>query len=196
MSRRTLLAFGAGFLLTAALGWTFLPALLYATAEQPAAFNHKLHTSEKVGLACQDCHAIQEDGRFSGIPPLAKCAGCHAEPLGPSVAEKRLVEEYVKPGREIPWLVYARQPDNVRFSHALHLKRAEIACERCHGAHGASDTLRPYQENRISGESRDIWGPSLARVGLRPGEGMKMSDCEGCHAQRSRSRSSCLACHR
>ncbi len=192
MNRRALLAFGAGFAATLALGWLGLPAFLYARAEQPAAFNHKLHTSQ-AGLACPDCHAIRADGSFTGIPTLAKCAECHAEPLGSSAAEKRLVEEFVKPGREIPWRVYARQPDNVRFPHAVHVGRGGIACERCHGSHGASEMLRPFETNRISGYSRDIWGPSLSRLGRRPGAGMKMSDCEDCHAP---ARTSCLACHR
>ena len=45
------------------------------------------------------------------------------------------------------------------------MKLAELKCEDCHGPHGASDTLRPYEENRISGYSRDIWGGSIS--GLR-----------------------------
>ena len=145
MNRRTLLAFGAGLSLALALGWLGLPALLYARAEQPL--------PSATGSTPRTSRA-----RLPGLPrdprrrqllrasrALAKCADCHAEPLGKSADEKRLVEEFVEPGREIPWRVYARQPDNVRFPHALHVKRAGIACERCHGPHGASDTLRPFE---------------------------------------------------
>ena len=100
------------------------PRLLYARAEQPLRFSHKTHASEQAGLGCADCHPIAEDGRFAGIPRVDNCAACHAEPQGETTDEKRLVEEYVKPAREIPWLVYSRQPENVRFPHAVHVKRA------------------------------------------------------------------------
>lgn len=196
MNRRSLLAFAAGLLLALAAGWLGLPRLLYARAEQPLEFSHQRHASEATGLGCQDCHSLRADGSFSGLPPLTSCSGCHSEALGQTEAEKRLVDEYVKPGREIPWLVYSRQPENVRFPHAAHVKRAGIACERCHHGHGASATLRPQQTNRISGYSRDIWGPSLARFGGGGPSGMKMSDCESCHAREGRGASSCLACHK
>jgi hypothetical protein len=196
MNRRALTSFAAGLLLALALGWLGLPRLLYARLDQPLRFSHRIHSSQKTGYGCQDCHTLGADGRFSGIPGVASCAGCHAEPQGSTADEKRLVEEYVKPGREIPWHVYARQPDNVHFSHAVHVKQAGIACERCHGPHGESDTLRPFETNRLSGYGRDIWGPTISRLGRARWQGMKMSDCEGCHAERGRPRTSCLACHR
>jgi len=196
MTRRSVLAFAVGLALAVALGWLGLPPLLYARVAQPLRFSHRTHTSDKTGYACKDCHALGADGRFAGIPRTETCAGCHAEPQGKSDDEKRLVEQYVKPNREIPWLVYARQPDNVHFPHAPHVARAGIACERCHGPHGASDTLRPYELNRISGYSRDIWGPSLSRLRRQAWQGMKMSDCEACHAERGRAHTACLSCHK
>ena len=196
MTRRSLLAFAVGLSLVVSLGWLGLPRMLYARVEQPLRFSHRTHTSDKTGFLCQDCHALGADGRFAGIPSMESCAGCHAEPQGKTDEEKRLVEEYVKPKREIPWLVYSRQPENVYFPHAPHVRRAGIACERCHGPHGASDTLRPHEVNRISGYSRDIWGPSLSRLRREPWQGMKMSDCESCHAQHGLARTACLSCHK
>ena len=181
MTRRGLVFFSAGLACALALGWLAFPRLLYARAEQPLRFSHRTHVSDKTGFGCADCHPLGEDGRFAGIPRLDNCAGCHAEPQGDSAEEKRLVEEYVKPGREIPWRVYARQPENVRFPHAVHVKRAGLACERCHGPHGASDALPAQETNRITGYSR-----GLAR----------MSECESCHAQDHRERTACLACHK
>jgi hypothetical protein len=181
MNRRALLFFSAGLALVLVLGWLGFPRVLYARAEQPLPFSHKIHASDKAGLGCADCHPIGADGRFAGIPRIDSCAGCHAEPQGNTPEEKRLVEEYVKPGREIPWLVYARQPENVRFPHAIHVKRGGIACERCHGAHGESSALPVHETNRITGYSRDV---------------RKMSDCESCHALNHRERTSCLACHK
>ncbi len=179
MSRRTLGFFVAGLVLALAGGWLGFPRLLFARAEQPLRFSHKTHAA--VASGCADCHPIGEDGRFAGIPRVDTCATCHAEPQGQSPDEKRLVEEYVKPGREIPWLVYSRQPDNVRFPHAVHVKRAGIACERCHGAHGESDALPALETNRITGYSRDL---------------TTMSDCESCHARKLPGRTACLACHK
>ena len=196
MNRRAVLFFAVGAALVLALGWLGFPRLLYARAGQPLRFSHKTHASEKTGFGCADCHPIGEDGRFAGIPRVESCAGCHAEPQGASAEEKRFVEEFVKPGREVPWLVYARQPEHVFFPHAVHVKRAAIACERCHGGHGATDGLRPFAANRVSGESRDVWGPSLSRLFNPPGQGMKMGDCEGCHAARGRAHTACLSCHK
>jgi hypothetical protein len=181
MNRRALLFFSLGLGLALVVGWAGFPRLLYARAEQPLRFSHATHASDKTGLGCADCHPIGEDGRFAGIPTIESCAGCHAEPQGATDAEKRLVEDYVKPGREIPWLVYSRQPENVRFPHAVHVKSAGIACERCHGRHGASEALPPHETNRITGYSRDL---------------RKMSDCESCHAENGHPRTACLACHK
>ena len=181
MNRRALVFFSLGLSIALGLGWAAFPRLLYARARQPIDFDHALHASDKTGYSCAECHPIGADGRFAGIPRTESCAGCHAEPQGASAEEKRLVDEYVKPGREIPWLVYARQPENVRFPHAIHVKRAGIACGRCHGAHGASASLPPHVTDRLSGYSRDL---------------RRMSDCEACHAASGHPRTACIACHK
>ncbi len=195
MRHRGTLTFGVGLAATLAFGWLAFPHALYRRIDQPIQFSHKLHTGDKVGLPCDECHALLADGRFSGIPRVEKCAACHAEAQGKTADEKRLVEEYVKPGREVAWLVYARQPENVYFPHAPHLKLAGLKCERCHGPHGTSEALRRFEQNRVSGYSRDIWGRSMTRLTRADWEGMKMNDCSGCHRQRG-VRESCLTCHK
>jgi hypothetical protein len=187
--------FAAGLLVAASIGWVVLPGLLYERRDQPLAFSHKAHGPEGAGLACADCHALGADGRFAGIPALQRCAECHAEPIGDDPAERILVETYVKPGREIPWLGYSRMPDNVHFPHAVHVKRAGLSCERCHGDHGAGATLRPAEFNRLTGYGRDIWGHSALRSGLLPWEGKKMTDCSACHHEHG-VKESCLDCHK
>ena len=187
-------AFVAGLTPALVVGWLGFPRLLYKRVEQPLSFSHKVHTGEKGGMACADCHALGPDGRFTGIPRLEKCAGCHAQPIGTTADEKRFVDDYLNKGQEVPWLVYSRQPDNVHFPHAVHIGK-KVPCERCHGPHGTTDMLRAWQVNRISGYSRDIWGPRITRAFRRPWEGMKMNDCIRCHAERGQS-SSCLACHK
>ena len=189
--------FVLGFAATLWAGWSAFPRALYRSASQPLNFSHKVHSGDKVGMACDDCHAVGEDGRFAGIPKLEKCSGCHAEPVTADADEKILVERYVKPEREVPWLVYSRQPDNVAFSHAIHINRAKLKCEKCHAGHDKTDKLRPYEENRVSGYSRDIWGTSISRLVAKPGArpGMKMDDCAQCHAQ-NKVVTSCLDCHK
>ena len=193
--RRNVVTFLLGVTAALAAGWFAFPAVLYERSEQPIQFSHALHSGAEIGMACEDCHGFDAEGRFAGVPTIATCAPCHQEPQGSTADEAVLVERYVKPGREVPWLVYARQPVNVHFPHAAHVRLGALACERCHGPHGASDRLRPYQRNRVSSYSRDIWGPSLSRLQRAEWQGMKMGDCQRCHEERSVV-SSCLTCHK
>ncbi|MEZ4386418.1 MAG: menaquinone reductase multiheme cytochrome c subunit QrcA [Candidatus Krumholzibacteriia bacterium] len=188
------LAVAAGLAAGLAVGWLLLPRLLYGREAQPLDFNHVLHTDD-AGLACQDCHRLRDDGSFAGLPDLAGCADCHTETQGDSPDEQRLVDDYVSTGRPIPWLVSSRQPQNVYFSHAAHVKLAAIACSRCHGDIGASTSLPVYEYNRISTYSRRIWGPRIAGGGPRESDSMKMSDCTDCHARRGVA-DHCLMCHK
>ncbi len=189
------LRFLAGLCFSLVVGWYVFPFALYEKIEQPIQFSHKVHTGETGGMSCTDCHELQTDGRFSGIPALEKCTSCHASAIGDSPREKQFVDEYVAKNREVPWLVYAKQPQNVYFSHASHVKLAALACTECHGDHGSSDTLRAFERNRISGYSRDIWGSSISRIGRTPGQGAKMSDCMECHERRAIA-NTCLKCHK
>jgi len=193
-ARLSTVALLAGLAAGLAVGWLVFPALLYTREPQPLQFSHAVHTGE-AGMTCEGCHGFREDGSFAGIPALETCTGCHEEVLGETGAERILVERYVAAGVEIPWKVYARQPQNVHFPHAQHVVLAEIACPRCHGDHGESTSLPPYQENRISTYSRAIWGPRIAGGGPDVSDAMKMSDCSGCHVARG-VHDSCVMCHR
>lgn len=194
MKHRGTISFLAGFAGMLCLGWFAFPRVLYRSVQQPVQFSHKLHTGEKGGMKCEDCHAVLADGSFSGIPKLEKCTGCHAVALGTSTAEKQLIKDYVEPNREIPWQVYSRQPQNVHFPHAIHIELAQLPCERCHPGDGTSENLRPYEEDRVSGYSRDIWGTSMSRMVQRERPGMKMDDCMSCHEKQGAA-NSCLTCH-
>jgi hypothetical protein len=111
-----------------------------------------------------------------------------------TAAEKSFIETYVSPGREPVWLSYSRQPQNVFFSHAAHVKLAGLKCEQCHGAQGASDTPRTHAEDRISGYSRDVLPVASIRRARGAGHGMSMDDCVACHRQRGLEHS-CMECH-
>ena len=176
------------------VGWVLFPYVLYERIEQPLQFSHKVHI-ESAGMTCDACHGLSEEGRFLGIPPLTKCAECHTDIIGSSPHEKLFVEEYVKKNREVPWLIYSKQPQNVYFSHTSHIKLAKLNCEDCHGHHGTTDSLRIYERNKISGYGRDIWGRSIVRLKSSPWDGMKMDDCADCHRKRGVP-NTCLKCHK
>jgi len=186
---RGFIPFGAGAALALAAGWIAFPYAIYKTQTQPVDFSHKVH-ADKAGAKCEDCHAFRDDGTYAGVPTLDKCTGCHAAPMGTTAAEKHFIDDYVTPGRQPVWQSYARQPENVFFSHAAHVKLAGLKCEQCHGAEGGTDSLRPYRQDRISGYSRDV----LPVAGWKRGRGMSMDDCVSCHRQHG-TEHSCLDCH-
>lgn len=176
---RSTLSFGLGLATALAAGWFAFPRVLYVREAQPVEFRHKVH-AEKSGVSgCGDCHILGADGSFAGIPRTEACAACHAEKMGGSPSEAKLVDSYIKAARETPWLVYSRQPANVWFSHAIHTRRAGLKCAECHGAYGESGDPPLYQLDRISTYSRGV---------------MDMSRCEDCHHQRH-VEVSCLGCH-
>jgi hypothetical protein len=103
----------------------------------------------------------------------------------------------------VPWLVYSRQPDCVYFSHAPHVITGKMECAECHGHIGESEHSRVYEENRISGYSRDIWGKNISGFGHEPWERMKMNDCSKCHVRENVNQGSvqtqkggCFVCHK
>ena len=196
------LFFIIGLALSMVVGWAVFPKVLYSKKSQPFDFNHKMHL-EQVDDGCQSCHFFREDGTFSGSPRLAQCVGCHDEVLGESTDEAVFVNQYVAQGREVPWLVYSRQPDCVFFSHAAHIQGAKMECTTCHGPIGTSETLKPYEANRISGYSRDIWGYNISGIKHNTWDRMKMDDCAGCHqtagihdSSVQTGRDACFVCHK
>jgi hypothetical protein len=177
------------------LGWLAFPYLVYRPVDQPIQFSHFAHTSDNVGLKCEDCHTFDKDGRFGGIPSTDKCKDCHSEPMGISKEEGRLSDEYIKPGRELPWVTYSKQPQNVFFSHATHVKLAGIDCQTCHFGLEYSRNLRPAYISRISGYSLDVFGRNLFNLPPTPSRGMRMDDCSDCHHKRG-VQESCIDCHK
>jgi len=174
------LFFILGLAVSLILGWVIAPELLYSQKKQPIDYNHLLHVAE-VDDGCESCHFFREDGTFSGVPKLELCIDCHEEVQGEDPNEIKFVEEYVVKEREVPWLIYSKQPDCVFFSHAAHIKGANMDCVTCHGHIGESETSRVYEENRITGYSRDIWGKNIAGFKKNSWDRMKMDDCAECH---------------
>jgi len=196
------LFFILGLVASLVLGWVIFPQLLYSKKEQPIQFNHVLH-NELVDDGCESCHFFREDGTYSGVPKLAQCIDCHEEVQGESEEEAKFVNQYVIKEREVPWLVYSRQPDHVFFSHVAHVKTGQMDCVTCHGDVGESESLKPYEANRISGYSRDIWGENIAGIKFNSWDRMKMDDCSECHVRNNVNQGSvqtlrggCFVCHK
>ena len=119
------LFFILGFIASLIVGWVAFPKVLYSQKKQPINFNHALHVG-LVDEGCGSCHYFREDGSFSGIPKIAQCIECHEEVNGVSPDEKKFVAQYVAMEREVPWLVYAKQPPCVFFSHAAQRISLEL----------------------------------------------------------------------
>ncbi len=123
--------------------------------------------------------------------------------MGDSEDEAIFVEQFVAKEREVPWLVYSRQPDCVFFSHAAHIYGAQLECRTCHGDIGQSDSLKSYEANRITGYSRDIWGRNISGFKRNTWDRMKMDDCAECHENKGihdssvqTRRDACFVCHK
>lgn len=196
-----LLFFIIGFTASVLAGWIVFPKLLYSQKSQPFDFNHQLHNEMVSG--CEDCHYFREDGTYAGLPELWQCRDCHEDVQGDTEDERIFVEEYVWNDREVDWLVYSRQPDCVYFSHAAHVVKGQMDCKTCHGDIGNSTSLKPYEENRLTGYSRDIWGKNLLGIKKNTWDRMKMDDCAECHVKNNIRQSSvqtqkgaCFVCHK
>lgn len=197
-----ILFFIIGFVASLIVGWIVYPKLLYSQKRQPIDFNHELHNG-LVEDGCESCHFFREDGTYAGVPKLAQCIECHEEVQGETEDEAKFVNEYVANNREVPWLIYSKQPDCVFFSHVAHVKNAEMECATCHGPIGESTSLKVYEENRITGLSRDIWGKNIAGLKKHTWDRMKMDDCSECHIKNDVKQSSvqtekgaCFVCHK
>jgi len=197
-----ILFFLIGFIGSLFIGWVIFPRLLYSQKDQPFVFNHARHLDE-VDDECNSCHFFRDDGSFSGIPTLSQCEECHDGLIGEDPNEITFVNDYLEPGIEVPWHVYARQPDCVFFSHAAHVKMGEMACDECHEPRNEMADMPVYEENRITGYSRDIWGRNIAGFKQHTRDRMKMDDCAECH-ERLRPRQTsvqtgkdaCFVCHK
>ena len=167
--------FFAGFIIALIFGWVVFPNLLYSQKTQPINFSHVAHQD----TGCEDCHAFRPDGTYAGIPKVEKCKECHENVMGQSESERVLVEEYIQKDREVPWLIYAWQPDNVFFSHAPHQAK-KVECTECHRDMSKEEKLPVYNQAWITGYSRTT---------------MKMIECEKCHAEKDAS-NNCEICHK
>ena len=78
--------------------------------------------------------------------------------MGTTAAEKNFIDRYVTPNREPQWLSYARQPENVYFSHIAHVKLGQVKCEQCHGNEGGTGDAAAVPAGPASAATRATSG--------------------------------------
>ena len=190
-------------------GWILFPMALYSSQEQPINFSHELHLDPDIAEEiegdtelerCLYCHVFREDGTFAGIPKIERCKECHDSakfPLGESAGEEKFLKEYVAKNKEVPWLSYYRQPDNVYFSHIPHIKWGELDCKECHGDHSKTDQMPQYKKNRLSSYGINIYGKRISGVKSNTWDKLKMDDCAECHTDKGfEENTACFVCHK
>ena len=129
-------------------------------------FDHRVHVADN-GLDCQLCHAYARRGPVAGLPPVARCAGCHRFVATESPAVEALMARF-EAGEPLAWTRVHHLPQFVRFTHKRHV-RAGLGCRACHGDVGA---MRSVEQ-------------------VAP---LTMGWCVGCHEQRE-APDDCLTCH-
>ena len=132
----------------------------------PVTFDHRVHVADN-GLDCQLCHAYARRGPVAGLPPVARCAGCHRFVAAESPAVESLMARF-EAGEPLAWTRVHHLPDYVRFTHKRHV-RAGVGCRTCHGDVGAMRTVEQVAP-------------------------LTMGWCVGCHEQRQ-APDDCLICH-
>ncbi|MHB0968934.1 MAG: cytochrome c3 family protein [Thermoanaerobaculia bacterium] len=166
--RMAIAAFIAAFCIAAAVGFT-TGRFRTPPQGQPIAFNHRKHVVENE-IGCSTCHVFYENEMFSGLPDAEICATCHDQPQGKSAEEARLVS-FLRASRPLEWNSLFRQPSHIIFSHRLHVVKAQLECEGCHGDI-ARTTSPPRSVKKLT-----------------------MTDCIACH-ERGGVSVDCNTCHR
>jgi Cytochrome c7 and related cytochrome c/Class III cytochrome C family len=105
---------------------------------QPIPFSHKLHA--QFVEDCLLCHEMPEPGWSMGYPSEAICMECHTTIKPDSPFIKKLAM-YEKEEKSVPWVRVYHVPDFVYFSHKVHVRKAKLGCEPCHGSVAECDII-------------------------------------------------------
>lgn len=120
-------------------GLPFDHAMFGPMLEQPIAFSHRLHVTDKE-IDCRYCHPFAERSLNAGLPSAEKCLGCH-DHIIPHHEEIARLRGFVVQGEGVPWVRVYYNPDHVFFPHYRHIQK-ELACAECHGEVERVDRLR------------------------------------------------------
>lgn len=137
-----------------------------ASATQPIAFPHALHTQNQID--CAFCHEFADRQASAGIPRTELCGSCHSA-MPQDSPETRKLMEYVEKDEQIPWIRLYQLPQYSYFPHKWHV-RAGLDCRECHGDIG---------ETMVAVRHVDL----------------QMSWCISCH-ERKGAPVDCVVCHK
>lgn len=129
----------------AALAFSQRPWLPRSDVVQPIPFSHRIHAGV-AKIPCEYCHEYARRSQTAGVPPVARCVGCHGNALrGGLQPVTRPWTDHSQPPFEIRWNRVYTLPDFVRFWHEPHI-HAGIACQTCHGPVETIDRVVPVKE--------------------------------------------------
>jgi hypothetical protein len=143
-------AFKVGLIVVAlAIPGVFVVPILYVRTpynldrhfpiEQPVQFDHRHHVQDD-GIACLYCHDGAERSSYAGVPATEVCIGCHSQIWNTSPMLEPVRRSYFS-GQPIRWNRVNLVPDFVYFNHAIHVRRAGVACAECHGDVGTQPAV-------------------------------------------------------
>ncbi len=118
---------------------SFRHAMFGAGIEQPVAFSHRLHVTDKE-IDCYYCHPLPERSLNAGLPSVSKCLACH-DHIIPQHAEILKLKGYQTRGEAVPWVRVYYNPDHAYFPHFRHIQN-DLRCQECHGEVERADRLR------------------------------------------------------
>jgi hypothetical protein len=156
--------------------------------EQPIQFPHKTHIDLK--LVCTGCHQRAEKGAVAGRPPTALCLACH---MGGDTKSKEIekLRAFGKRGQEVPWQRVWRLPSHVYFPHRIHVTRAKIKCQTCHGP---METLTGPPAAPL--KKLTMWECIGCHETWKGSEGAEGQAAAGFDVARRRMLKDCTTCHR
>jgi hypothetical protein len=97
---------------------------------QPVQFDHRHHVQDD-GIDCRYCHDTVDHSPYAGVPPTARCMGCHSQVWNQSALLEPVRRSWFQ---RVPlhWQRVTLVPDFVYFDHSVHVTRG-IGCVSCHG---------------------------------------------------------------
>src|SRR5262249_24282482 len=114
-------AVGGASIVVFPMVWVRTP---YATGErtpldQPVKFDHRHHVADD-GIDCLYCHENAARSPHAGVPPTARCMGCHGQ-IWVGSPEVEPVRASFFDSRPLAWRRVNSLPKFVFFDHSIHL---------------------------------------------------------------------------
>ncbi|MEJ2025805.1 MAG: cytochrome C [Deltaproteobacteria bacterium] len=156
-----------GFIGALVVGWGIFPMVLYSKQPQPINFSHAVHLNPD-----------KVDG-IEGDTEAERCEYCHEfRDDGTFVGIPKLSK--CTECHDDPESPMGDSPEEVKF-----LKNY------------VAEELPPYQANRLTGYSINIWGKRISGYKKHTWDRMKMDDCAECHTKMGHEENNaCFVCHK